>query len=121
MLFYINLFLLSCAANVIPAHDPNNVPNLFNLPGMLANNRTDIQLIEGDIAIPVTSGRTAFIQAPKWTNNIVPIVIDGPFSNDQKNIINSAMATISRITNDCIKFVYRTNQPAWIRIFSGQG
>lgn len=117
----LTLFSLSCNANVIPTQDPKNVPNLFNLPGMLANNRTDIKLMEGDIAIPVNDGRTAYIQAPKWPNGIVPIEFDGAFTNDQRNIIIGAMTTISQNTNDCIRFVWRNNNPAWIRIHSGQG
>jgi hypothetical protein len=125
MFFYINillnLFLLSCTANVIREQDPKNVPNIFNLPGILANNRTDIRLIEGDIAIPVTNDRTVYTPAPRWPNGIVPVDIDGIFSNDQRNIIIGAMTTISQATNDCIRFVYRNNNPAWIRIFSGQG
>jgi hypothetical protein len=119
---FLNLFLLSCTANVIPEQDPKNVPNLFNLPGMLANNRTDIQLIEGDIAMPINNtSRTVYTPAPRWPNGIVPIEFDGIFSNDQRNIIIGAMTAISQATNDCIRFVYRNNNPSWIRIFSGQG
>jgi hypothetical protein len=126
MMLYVNLllslFFFSCKANVIPSQDdPENAPNLFNLPGMSANTRTDIQLIEGDIAIPLNNSRTAYIQAPRWPNGIVPIEFDGVFSNDQRNVIIGAMTTISQNTNDCIRFVYRNNNPAWIRIFSGQG
>lgn len=115
-------FFLSCEANVIPVQDPNNVPNLFNLPGILANNRTDIELVEGDIAMPVINGRTAYISAPKWPNGMVPVEFDGVFSNDQKNVIIGAMTTISQNTNDCIRFVWRNaNTPAWLRIHSGSG
>ena len=124
MFLYVNLLLsffwLLCSASVIPGEDLQNVPNLFNLPGMMANDRTDIELVEGDIAIPVTNGRNAFIQAPKWPNNIVPYVIDGVFSATQKTIITGAMNTISQATNNWIKFVGHTNQPHWIRIFAGR-
>ncbi|CAF0776687.1 unnamed protein product [Adineta ricciae] len=114
--------LVSYHANVIPTQeDRENVPNLFNLPGISANNRTDIEIVEGDIAFPAHADRTAFIQAPKWPNGIVPIEFDGAFTNDQKNVIIGAMTTISQNTNDCIRFVWRNNNPAWLRIHSGQG
>lgn len=114
-------FVIFGQANVIRDGDPENVPNLFNLPGMLENNRTDIELVEGDIAIPINSGRTAYTGAPKWPNGIVPIEFDGVFNNDQRNLIIGAMSTISQVTNNCIRFVWRDNNPAWLRIHSGQG
>lgn len=110
-----------CHASVIRDNDPENVPNLFNLPGMLANNRTDIELVEGDIAIPVQNGRTAYTAAPRWPGGVVPIEFDGVFNNDQRNLIIGAMSTISQVTNNCIRFVWRDNNPAWLRIISGQG
>ncbi|CAF3890134.1 unnamed protein product [Adineta steineri] len=108
-------------ANVIPVQNSENVPNLFNLPGMLANNRSDITLLEGDIALPVHDSRTAYTPAPRWPNGIVPIEFDGSFTADQQNIIIGAMSTISQNTNDCIRFVWRSNNPTWLRIHSGQG
>ena len=125
MLFYLNIvlgtFLLGCRANAIPVVDPENVPNLFNLPGMLTNNRSDIQLVEGDIAMPAGQARTAYTQSPKWPNGIVPIEFDGAFSTAQRNIIIGAMTTISQATNDCIQFVWRMANTPWIRIYPGQG
>lgn len=125
MLLYLNIvcsvLLFTCTANVIPEQDTPSVPNLFNLPGMLENNRTDIQLVEGDIALPANGIRTAYTQAPRWPNGIVPIEFDGVFNNDQKNLIIGAMSTISQQTNDCIRFVWRDNNPSWVRIHSGQG
>ena len=123
---FIRIFLslltfLFCKGNVIPGQDPKNVPNLFNLPGMLANNRSDIALMEGDIALPKHTDRTAYIQSPKWPNGIVPVEFDGAFTEEQKNVIIGAMTTISQSTNDCIRFVWRNNNPAWLRIHSGQG
>ncbi|CAF1585166.1 unnamed protein product [Rotaria magnacalcarata] len=116
------VFFLACQANVIPIKDADNIPNLFNLPGIHANNRTDIELIEGDIAMPVNNGRTAYIQAPRWPNGVVPVEFDGVFTNNQRNVIIGAMTTISQNTNDCIRFVWRdTSHPVWLRIHSGQG
>ncbi|CAF0768045.1 unnamed protein product [Adineta ricciae] len=115
------LTFLFCKGNVIPGQDPKNVPNLFNLPGMLVNNRSDIVLMEGDIALSKHTDRTAYIQSPKWPNGIVPIEFDGAFTEEQKNVIIGAMTTISQNTNDCIRFVWRNNNPAWLRIHSGQG
>ncbi|CAF3721759.1 unnamed protein product [Adineta steineri] len=116
-----DVVLFMIIANVIPVQDPKNVPNLFNLPGMLANNRSDIQLIEGDVAVPVHTGRTVYTPSPKWPSGIVPFEFDGPFTDEQKNIIIGAMTTISQNTNNCIRFVSRANNPVWLRIHSGQG
>jgi hypothetical protein len=125
MLLYWHLLLsglvVICRTNVIEQSKTSNVPNLFNLPDMLENNRTDLVLVEGDIALPLESSRTAFIQAPRWPNGIVPFEIDGIFSNNQINTIVSAMNTISQETGNCIRFVARGNNPAWLRIHSGQG
>jgi hypothetical protein len=124
MFLYVNilssLFLLSCWANVIPEQDPTNVPNLFNLPGILANNRTDINFIEGDIAIPANLDRTAFTQAPRWDHGIVPYDLEG-FNHQESFIIWGAMNKITEVTNGCIRFVWRENHPVWLRIHSGHG
>jgi hypothetical protein len=118
----LNAFLFSCKANVLPEQNSENVPNLFNLPGMSANNRTDIVLVEGDIAILATDSRTAYTPAPRWPNGVVPIEFDGVFNNDQRNVVLGAMTTISQNTNNCIRFVWRDNShAAWVKIISGQG
>ena len=113
---FFSFALLACSA-----HDPQNVPNLFNLPGMLANNRSDIHLVDGDIAVPVHMDRTAYTASPRWPNGIVPVEIDDAFTNEQRNVIIGAMTDISQSTNDCIRFVWRNNNPVWLRIHSGQG
>jgi hypothetical protein len=71
--------------------------------------------------MPVNSSRTAYIAAPRWPNGVVPIEFDGVFNNDQRNVIIGAMSTISQNTNNCIRFVWRNSDAAYVRIISGQG
>jgi hypothetical protein len=44
---------------------------------MLANDRSDIKLIEDDIAIVLRHDRAAHIQVSKWPYDIVSIEFDG--------------------------------------------
>ena len=118
---FVALYLLPCNANPVLNHDPKNVPNLFNLPGMLENNRTDINIIQGDIAIRVGASRTAFTAAPRWPGGVVPYEFDGVFTSAQRNMIIGAMNAITYNTGNCIRFTKRARHNPYVRIISGQG
>ncbi|CAF1249392.1 unnamed protein product [Adineta ricciae] len=100
--------------------------NLFTNTTM--DDRPDIEFIDGDIAFPagtapgLDSGRNAYIQSSKWTGGILPYTIDGGvYTASQITTITNAMRKIEQQTNNCIRFVQRTNQPTWLRIFAGSG
>ncbi|CAF3530842.1 unnamed protein product [Rotaria sordida] len=97
------------------------VPNLFNLPNISKNNRTDINLVEGDIAIPADKNRIAFTQHGPWPNGIVPYELHGYFSASHKTMITNGMKKISELTNNCIRFVDRGSNRVWLNIYPGQG
>ncbi|CAF1378535.1 unnamed protein product [Rotaria magnacalcarata] len=119
---YLCLIFLSCKAYAIPLKDSGDTINLFGLEGLSENNATGATFIEGDIAVPLKNGRTAYIRSPKWPNGVVPIDFDSSYSTAQKNIIIGAMTEIMTNTNNCIRFVWRTtNTPVWLRIHPGQG
>ena len=120
--FYLCLIFLSCGANAIPLEDSQDVSNQFGLAGLSENNATGAIFIEGDIAVPLKNGRTAYVRSPKWPNGIVPIEFHSSFSTEQKNTIIGAMSEIMKDMNNCIRYVWRTaDHPVWIRIFPGQG
>ncbi|CAF1378570.1 unnamed protein product [Rotaria magnacalcarata] len=126
MLQYVKLFLclifLSCKAYAIPLEDSGDAPNLFGLEGLSENNAIGANFIEGDIAVPLQTGRAAYIRSPKWPNGIVPFDIHSLYTNDQKSVIRGAMSEIMKSTNNCIRFVERNSStPVWLRIFPGQG
>jgi len=101
--------------------------NLF--VNVTMDDRPDLEIIEGDIAYDVGStpelsqGRNAYLRTNKWTSGILPYIIDGGSSFTAANIqtITNAMRRIEQQTNNCIRFVQRTSQPTWIRIYPGQG
>lgn len=133
MVFYAGIvfigFLVSCQANVIrnshvvKPFPLDNAPNLFNIPGLSKNNRSDIRLVEGDIVVPIKTDQNAYYRSPKWPNDIVPVPVefDSSYSDDDKNTIINAMLAISQATDNCIQFVWRDNNPYWLRIHPGQG
>jgi hypothetical protein len=109
--------------NEIPQPPPKpeeiGAPNLFNLPGLSENNRKDIQLLEGDIA--VSRDRNAYQVSGKWSYGIVPYEFSSGYTAQQQNTIKAAMAAITSGSNNCIKFVPRGSYPVWLRIYPGQG
>ncbi|CAF3682864.1 unnamed protein product [Rotaria socialis] len=116
------LTFLSCEAHVIRSKDSADASNVFGLTGLAKNNATDATFMQGDIAMPKQDGRTAFIRSSKWPDGTVPVEFDSSYSTAQKNIIIGAMSEITKNTNNCIRFVWRTtNHPVWLRIFPGQG
>ena len=100
--------------------------NLFTNTTM--DDRPDIEFIDGDIAFAagtapgLNSERNAYIKASKWTGGILPYTIDGGvYTAAQITTITNAMRKIEQQTNNCIRFVQRTNQATWLRIFAGSG
>ena len=101
--------------------------NLF--VNVTIDDRPDLDIVEGDIAhdhLSATSeglGRNAFTAAAKWTGGLLPYVIDGASQYTAAHIqtITNSMRKIEQQTNNCIRFVQRTNQPTWLRVYSGSG
>jgi hypothetical protein len=108
------------------AHNEQAAPivtetNPFGLPGISANTRKDIVIVDGDVAAPVKQSRTLFKRSQKWPHGIVPVEIDDSYSTDQKNIIINAMIKIMEATQNCIRFVWRGSNPYWLRIHPESG
>ncbi|RNA04665.1 Zinc metallo ase nas-4 [Brachionus plicatilis] len=65
------------------------------------------------------------LESQKWTNGIVPYIIDKSYSAYSYLIILSGMREIEDSTRtngkDCIKFVQRTTETTYLRIFNGDG
>jgi hypothetical protein len=118
---FVALYLLPCNANPVPNHGPENVPILFNLPGMLKNNQTKVKIVRGDIAVPAGTSRTAYTAAPKWPGGVVSYEFDGAFTAAQRNTIIGAMNTITQNTGNCIRFTNRNGNNPYLRIISAQG
>lgn len=114
---YKTLFLL-CAVYSLAAAGPLNL-----FVNVTIDDRPDLDIVEGDIAFEANTPRNAYTVAAKWTNGILPYVIDSasPFTQAHISTITSAMRKIEEQTNNCIRFVPRTNQATWLRIFSGTG
>lgn len=101
--------------------------NLF--VNVTMDDRLDLDIVEGDIAYDHSSrtseenGRNAYIRASKWTGGLLPYVIDGAssFTAAQIQSITDSMRKVEQQTGNCIRFVKRTNQPTWLRIYSGSG
>ncbi|CAF3586687.1 unnamed protein product [Adineta steineri] len=92
------------------------------------DDQPNLEIIDGDIAFEagkapaLGSERNAYIQASKWTGGSIPYLIDGGvYTAAQIQTIKNAMLRIEQQTSSCIRFVPRTNQPTWIRIFPGSG
>ncbi|CAF2377320.1 unnamed protein product [Rotaria sp. Silwood2] len=93
------------------------------------DDRPDLVIIEGDIAFDTGSIspllaplKNAYILSSKWTSGILPYLIEqSQFSATQITTITNAMRKIEQQTNNCIRFVQRTNQPTWVRIYAGTG
>jgi hypothetical protein len=93
----------------------------FGSPSISINAGKNIKIVDGDIAQPSGQSRTILKQSQNWPHGIVPVEFDNSYSNDQKNIIISGMMQIMEATNNCIRFVWRDNNPYWIRIHPGSG
>nr|CAH0101541.1 unnamed protein product [Daphnia galeata] len=77
------------------------------------------ELVEGDI-MPSGSKNALIDPAKLWTNKIIPYVIDAAYTQDQRNIIATAMNEYH--TKTCIRLVPRTTETNYIRIYkSGSG
>lgn len=100
--------------------------NLF--VNVTINDRPDLEIIDGDIAFDANSApklepfKNAYIRASKWSNGILPYVIEqSQFTAAHIQTITSAMRKIEQQTNNCIRFVQRKVEPTWIRIHAGSG
>lgn len=100
--------------------------NLFT--NATIDDRPDLEIIEGDIAFDAQSAsalaenRNAYTRAPIWSGGLLPYVIEGSsFSATQITTITNAMRKIEQQTNNCVRFVPRTNHATWIRIYAGTG
>lgn len=118
ILFLVCIFLMKVNAGPL---------NLF--VNVTMDDRPNVVFADGDIAVDRRkisqdgNIRNAYTRAPKWTNGILPYVIDpsAPYTTAQKNTIVNSMRTIESLTGNCIKFVERSTETAWLRIFSGSG
>lgn len=68
--------------------------------------------------INMISGNAITDDRLRWTNGIIPYVIDQNLSGNTE-LINEAFQEYHNKT--CIRFIKRTNQKNYIRIFSGEG
>ncbi|CAF3829633.1 unnamed protein product [Rotaria sp. Silwood1] len=122
-----SFLVLLCNANVIHRNQETiqtpatGAPNLFNLPNLSKNTRTDINLVEGDIAIPADKNRIAFTEFGPWPGGVVPYTLHNYFSAGHRTMITDAMRKISELTNNCIRFVDRGSNRAWLNIHPGEG
>ena len=111
------VFLLSVVCSFAAAGPLNLFVNVT------IDDRPDLNIVDGDIAFDAGTPRNAYTVAAKWTSGILPYVIDAasPFTAAHKTTITNAMRKIEEQTNNCIRFVPRTNQATWLRIHSGTG
>jgi len=58
--------------------------------------------------------------AQRWAGGVIPYYID-PSLAKITPLIQQAAAQIAQKTNNCIRFVPRTNQPKFVRMFFGNG
>lgn len=75
---------------------------------------------EGDIVLPgnVTDRNAIPREAMKWTNGVVPFVIESSLGRYIRSI-RAAMREIERKT--CIRFVRRTNELNYVSLYYGRG
>ena len=58
----------------------------------------------------------------KWPDNTIFYEITDVYSADQKEMIRNSLAEVTQLTDNCVKFVERTdNTPAWVRIVNNDG
>ncbi|KAJ0172935.1 hypothetical protein K1T71_011111 [Dendrolimus kikuchii] len=70
---------------------------------------------EGDILMPPRVARNGVAESTlKWTNGIIPYLIEGYFSQDQRDLIMKAIADYHRLT--CLRFVPYKGQQDYIVI-----
>ncbi|CAG9103828.1 unnamed protein product [Plutella xylostella] len=75
------------------------------------------EYLEGDILMPPGSLRNGMRdQSYRWQDGIVPYVIEGSYSTEQRNLIMKAIADYHRLT--CIRFVPYTGQTDYLVIQS---
>ena len=79
------------------------------------------ELVQGDILVDKRTARNANIIVRKWENGIVPYTFDSAsnFTQQEKDLILSAMAKMSQDTNNCIRFTPRTTEVGYI-VFNAQ-
>ncbi|XP_074641340.1 zinc metalloproteinase nas-15-like [Tubulanus polymorphus] len=83
----------------------------------LANPEELGEYFEGDI---VFNSRNAILKESRlWNNGIVPYVLDSSISASQAKIFATAVAEYQKST--CIRWIIRTNQASYVRIFKGNG
>ncbi|EFX86899.1 hypothetical protein DAPPUDRAFT_221724 [Daphnia pulex] len=75
-------------------------------------------LVEGDI-MPTDKKNAIINPGGLWPNKIIPYVIDSTYSTEQRNIIASAMDAYH--TKTCIRFVPRTTETNYIKIYKSGG
>ncbi|CAF3391332.1 unnamed protein product [Rotaria sp. Silwood1] len=116
------IFFLACYSAVY-----GGPVNLFM--NVTINDRPDLVIVEGDIAFDAGSTapqliplKNAYIVSSKWTGGVLPYLIEqSQFTAAQITTITNAMRKIEQQTNNCIRFVARTTQPTWVRIYAGTG
>ncbi|KAL0818107.1 hypothetical protein ABMA28_008636 [Loxostege sticticalis] len=75
------------------------------------------EYVEGDILMPRPFMRNGIrTESSRWTNGIIPYVIEGYYSKDQRDMIMKAIADYHRLT--CLRFVPRSSQEDYIVIQS---
>jgi len=58
----------------------------------------------------------------KWPDNTIPYEITDVFYPDQKELIRSSLKELTEKTDNCVKFVEKTDlNPAWVRVISQDG
>lgn len=102
--------------------------NLF--VNVTIDDRPYLEIIEGNIAFDVGSAPTILVPARnafKKKQQNGPLVFfhtqskRSQFTAEQITTITNSMRKIEQQTDNCIRFVERTNHPTWIRIYAGTG
>ncbi|CAH4028096.1 low choriolytic enzyme-like isoform X1 [Pieris brassicae] len=74
--------------------------------------------LEGDILIPGLARNGMRDKTARWTNGIIPYIIDGGYTQEQKDTIRKAIADYHRLT--CLRFVPYSGQSDYIIIKSSK-
>ncbi|CAF1098425.1 unnamed protein product [Didymodactylos carnosus] len=107
----------------LPLMPDVHAPHQQNVQSLIHNEH--VKLVEGDIAVPSDQAhlRNLVLSSRKWSNRVVPFVFDpaSGYTAAQQNTITAAMAKMTEQTNNCIRFVRRSNEPTWLRITASTG